>query len=514
MDDNRIRSIAIIGGGTSGWMTAATLARLLGTDYASITLVESDEIGIIGVGEATIPQMATFNRMLGIDEDDFVRRTKGSFKLGIQFVNWGKLGHVYFHPFGTYGINMEGVSFHAYWLRLHLQGEAASPDDWSLQATASARGKFIRPIDAGNSPLSNIAYAYHFDAGLYARYLRSYSEARGVVRQEGKVVDVSLRGEDGFIEAVTLHDGRRIEADLFIDCSGFRGLLIEQTLKTGYVDWSHWLPCNRAVAVPCESVEDITPYTRSTARSAGWQWRIPLQHRIGNGHVFSSNFMSDGEAIDVLLSNLDGRALADPRVVPFTTGHRKKFWVKNCVAIGLSAGFMEPLESTSIWLIQSGIARLMAMFPDRSFAQPDIDRYNRVLLTEYEQIRDFLILHYHVTARDDSPFWDYCRTMAIPEPLQEKMRIFESYGRNFRENEELFNDTSWFAVMFGQGMRPRRYDPVAEVMSLEETRRRLEHIRSAVSNSADYMPRHRDFIAEHCATEELRHDPAAMATTA
>ena len=499
MNDNRIRSIAIIGGGTAGWMTAATLARVLGPAYASVTLVESDEIGIIGVGEATIPQMATFNRMLGIDEDEYVRQTMGSFKLGIEFVNWGRQGHTYFHPFGSYGINMEGISFHAFWLKLHLNGEAATPDDWNIQAKASALGKFMRSIEAGNSPLSNIAYAFHFDAGLYARYLRGYAEQRGVVRQEGKVVEVVQRPEDGFVEAVVLADGRRIEADLFIDCSGFRGLLIEQTLKTGYIDWSHWLPCDRAVAVPCESTPDITPFTRSTARSAGWQWRIPLQHRIGNGHVFSSSFMSDDVAIDILLANLDGKPLADPRIVPFKTGHRKKFWDKNVVAIGLSSGFMEPLESTSIWLIQSSIARLMAMFPDRSFAQANIDRYNRILLTEFAEIRDFLILHYKVTERDDSPFWDYCRTMEVPDRLVEKMSIFEEYGRNFRDAEELFNDTSWFAVMFGQGMRPRTYDPVADIMDLEETRRRLTQIRGAVAASADYMPTHKEFIRQNCA---------------
>ena len=502
-DDNRIRSIAIIGGGTAGWMSAATLARLLGPQYASITLVESDEIGIIGVGEATIPQMATFNRMLGIDEDDYVRRTMGSFKLGIQFVDWGRLGHTYFHPFGTYGLNMEGVSFHAFWLKLHLAGESATPDAWSLQATAGERGKFMRSIDAGNSPLSNIAYAFHFDASLYAKYLRDFAEQRGVVRQEGKVVEVIQRPEDGFVEAVRLDDGRRIEADLFIDCSGFRGLLIEQTLKTGYVDWSHWLPCDRAVAVPCESTPDITPYTRSTARTAGWQWRIPLQHRTGNGHVFSSAHMSDEEAIEILLSNLDGKPLADPRIVPFRTGHRKKFWVKNVVAVGLSSGFMEPLESTSIWLIQSGIARLMAMFPDRSFSQATIDRYNRILINEFEEIRDFLILHYKATERDDTPFWDYCRTMPIPDRLTEKIRIFEEYGRNFRDADELFNDTSWFAVMFGQGLRPRTYDPVADIMPLDETRQRLRHIAEAVHNSAEFMPRHKDFIREHCAAPGL-----------
>jgi tryptophan halogenase len=357
----------------------------------------------------------------------------------------------------------------------------------------------MRPFDAGNSPLSKIAYAYHFDAGLYARYLREFSEERGVVRQEGKVVDVSVRGEDGFIEAVTLADGRRIEADFFIDCTGFRGLLIEQTLKAGYRDWSNWLPCNRAVAVPCVSVEEITPYTRSTAREAGWQWRIPLQHRTGNGYVYCNKYISDEQAAATLLANLDGKPLADPRFVPFITGHREKFWVKNCLAVGLSAGFIEPLESTALWLIQSGISRLMTMFPDRSFAQPDIDRYNRILTTEYEEIRDFLVLHYKATERDDTPFWDWCRNLELPDRLREKIGIFENYGRTFRDNGELFNDTSWFAVMLGQLIKPKSYDPVADIMTLEETRRRLDHIRSAVEKSADYMPGHRQFIAENCA---------------
>jgi tryptophan halogenase len=503
LTDQRIRSVLIVGGGTAGWMAAATLSKILTDRYCSITLVESDEIGIIGVGEATIPQMATFNRMLEIDEDDFVRRTKGTFKLGIQFVNWGRQGHVYFHPFGSYGLNMQGVSFHSHWLRLHQLGEAPRLDEWSLPALAGERGKFMRPFDAGNSPLSQIAYAYHFDAGLYARYLREYATSRGVVRQEGKIVDVSLRGEDGFVESVTLQDGRRIEADLFIDCSGFRGLLIEQALKSGYEDWSHYLPCNRAIAVPCESTEEITPYTRSTAHTAGWQWRIPLQHRIGNGHVFCSDFMSDDQAADILMNNLDGKPLADPRVVPFKTGRRRQSWVKNCVSLGLAAGFLEPLESTSIWLVQSGLSRLMAMFPDRTFQQAEIDRYNRTVAYEYEIVREFLVLHYHVTQRDDSPFWDYCRNMPIPDRLAEKMRVFEAYGRTFRENDELFNDTSWFAVMVGQLMQARAYDPVADIMPLDETRRRLQHIAEAVENSANYMPTHKQFILDNCAAPEL-----------
>jgi tryptophan 7-halogenase len=487
--EGRIKRIAIIGGGTAGWMTAAALSKILGRDYASITLVESDAIGTVGVGEATIPQINIFNRMLGINEDDFVRRTKGSFKLGIQFVDWARKGHTY----------MEGVSFHAYWQRLHAEGLTPWIDEFSLQAKAAELGKFMRPIDAGKSPLSTISYAFHFDAGLYALFLREYAEAAGTVRHEGRIIGVVQRSDDGFVEAVELEGGNRVEADLFIDCSGFHGLLIEGAMQSGYVDWSKYLPCNRAMAVPCAGREEITPYTRSTARQAGWQWRIPLQHRVGNGYVYCSDFISDDEVRETLLANLDGEPLAEPRIIKFTTGHRKRYWIKNCVAIGLASGFMEPLESTSIWMIQSGIARLLSNFPDMTFAQVDIDRYNRVLTTETEEIRDFLVLHYKATERDDTPFWDYCRNMEVPDRLAEKMAVFENNGRCFRENEELFNDTSWFAVMTGQLMKPRNYDPVAQLLSLEETRSRLDQIRTAVTNSAEYMPLHRDFINEHCA---------------
>jgi tryptophan halogenase len=497
--DRRIRRIVIVGGGTAGWLTAAALAKVLGPDYAKITLIESDAIGTVGVGEATIPQINIFNRMLGIDENEFVRRTKGSFKLGIRFVDWTRKGHSYFHPFGNFGVNMEGVSFHAYWLRLHKMGLSSDIGDYSLMAKASNAGKFMRPVDAGNSPLSTIAYAFHFDAGLYALFLRDHAEKRGVTRIEGKIIDVHQRSTDGFVESVQLERGLRVEADLFIDCSGFQGLLIEKALRAGYEDWSNHLPCNRAVAVPCEGDADIPPFTRSTARTAGWQWRIPLQHRVGNGYVYCSEFISDDEAAATLLANLGGKALAEPRFIKFTTGHRKKYWDKNVVAIGLSSGFMEPLESTSIWMIQSGISRLLANFPDLDFAPVDAARYNRVLKTETEEIRDFLVLHYKATERDDSSFWDYCRNMVVPDRLDEKIRVFENSGRTFRENEELFNDTSWFAVMAGQGLKPRTYDPVANLMSLELTKARLTEIKDAVAASADYMPKHRDYIAENCA---------------
>lgn len=498
MSDRRIRTICIVGGGSAGWMAAATFARLLGDDYARITLVESDEIGTVGVGEATIPQMATFNRMLGIDEDQFVRETKGSFKLGIEFVDWGRLGHRYFHPFGHYGVNMAGVSFHAYYLRLQAMGEAPSIDAYSLTATAAAANKFMRPVDAGNSPLSEIAYAYHFDAGLYARFLRRYAEARGVVRQEGRIVSVEREATRGHVAAVVLAEGTRVEADLFVDCSGFRALLIGGELGQGFVDWGHWLPCDRAVAVPCEGKAEITPFTRSTAREAGWQWRIPLQHRTGNGHVYCSQYVSDDEAQATLLANLDGAPTSDPRLIRFRTGHRRRFWDRNVVALGLASGFMEPLESTSLWLVQSGLARLMAMFPDRDFDPATIERYNRILTTEFEEIRDFLILHYHATARRDTPFWRYCADMPIPERLAEKMRVYRAHGRVFRENEELFNDTSWFAVMHGQLLPTRGHDPLADAMDLDTTRARLSEIAGAIAASADYMPGHRAFIDAHC----------------
>lgn len=497
--DNRIRKIVIVGGGTAGWMAAAAFAKILGPNYADITLIESEEIGTVGVGEATIPQIRTFNTMLGLDEDDFIRRTQGTFKLGIQFRDWGRIGDEYFHPFGPFGVDMEGVSFHAFWLRLHQLGDPARITDYSLQAMAAERGKFMRPINAGRSPLSKIAYAFHFDAGLYARLLREYAEAKGVTRIEGKIVDVALRGEDGFVQSVTLHDGRTVEADLFIDCSGFRGLLIEGALKTGYHDWSAWLPADRAVAVPCERVEDPTPYTRSTARAGGWQWRIALQHRTGNGYVFSSRFIDEDTATRDLLGQLDGKPLADPRTLRFVTGRRKKSWNKNVVALGLASGFIEPLESTSIHMVQSGIANLLAMFPTGDFEPAETDRYNRVVAYEAERIRDFIVLHYNATQRGDSELWRYVRDMPLPDSLVEKYEIFRSRGRIFRENEELFNDTSWFAVMIGQNIKPAAYDPVADVLSVEETRRRLAQTAEAIRNSADYMPSHMAFVSEHCA---------------
>ena len=480
-------------------MTAAALSKVLTNGYAKIQLVESEQIGTIGVGEATIPQIATYNRILGIDENEFVRQTQGTFKLGIEFRNWGKLGDSYVHPFGVYGVPIESIPFHHYWLKMYQAGKFQKLDEFSLACLAAPRSKFTRPLDIPKSPLAQIAYAFQFDASLYAKYLRKYAEARGATRIEGKVVNVNQRAEDGFIESVELEDGRSLTGDLFIDCSGFRGLLIEQTLKTGYEEWTHWLPCDRAIAIPCALNGDPDPYTRATAHESGWQWRIPLQHRIGNGHVYSSPFISDEEAESVLLTNLDGEPLADPNRLRFVTGRRKSFWNKNVVAIGLSSGFIEPLESTSIHLIQSGIAKLIGLFPNKHFDQADIDKYNQQSIEEIEAIRDFIILHYKATERDDSEFWNYCRTMSIPDSLQQKIDLYKGNGRLYREGEELFSETSWLAVMFGQGIVPRSYHPVVDAYDEQALENYLQGVREVIQRSVDSMPTHAEFIRKHCA---------------
>jgi len=502
MNDKRVTNIVIVGGGTAGWMSASALAKALSRDF-SIRLIESDEIGIVGVGEATIPQIKLFNNALDLDERDFVRKTQGTFKLGIQFVDWGRLGDRYIHGFGTIGQDLGLIQFHHYWLKLFKQGRAEDVAAYSLNTAAAPVNKFVNTMNVENSPLSNIAYAYHFDASLYARYLRGYAEARGVRRTEGKIVGVEQRGADGFIESVVLESGEKVGGDLFIDCSGFRGLLIEQTLKTGYDDWTHWLPCDRAMAVPSENVGPPTPYTRSSARTAGWQWRIPLQHRTGNGYVYSSKYISDDEAAATLLKHLDGRALADPRPLRFVTGKRKKFWNKNVVAIGLASGFMEPLESTSIHLIQSGIGRLISCFPEQDFSQTLIDRYNAQAAFEFERIRDFLILHYHATERDDTPFWNYCRTMSVPQQLKDNMELFRESGRFYREGEELFAVTSWVQVMLGQRIMPKTYHPLVDNLSDAELTEFVGGVGTLMRRCVAAMPTHAEFIARTCAAEKV-----------
>lgn len=504
MNTNNIQKVLIVGGGTSGWMSAAYLSQALGNGY-QIQLIESDEISTVGVGEATIPPILNFNRALGIDENEFIKATQATFKLGIQFKNWGALDESYIHGFGTMGQNTGFIGFMHYWLKMQQAGKINNLDDYSINLLACQHNKFCRASnEIKNSPLEDIGHAFHFDAGLYAKYLRQYSEDRGVMRTEGRIDSVQQHTETGFIRSVTMQNGDVHEADLFIDCSGFRGLLIEQTLNTGFDDWSHWLPMNSAWAVPCESVSPLTPYTRSTAHSAGWQWRIPLQNRIGNGHVFCNNYMSEDEARSILLNNLDGKALAEPRLLKFTTGKRKKFWNKNVVAIGLASGFMEPLESTSIHLVQKAISRLGAFFPNKGFNQIDIDEFNRLSELEFEQIRDFIILHYHATKRSDSPFWNYVRTMDIPDSLSRKIALYESNGRIFRDNDELFEWVSWLQVMHGQGIRAKGYHPLVDNKSEEMIEKMMTDVKRVIQGVVNAMPTHEEFITKNCKAEPMQ----------
>jgi tryptophan halogenase len=499
MSDLRIRKIVIVGGGTAGWMAAAAFARMLKTPDISIQVIESDAIGIVGVGEATIPHILHFNRLLGLDEDEFVRKTQATFKLGIEFVNWGRLGQNYIHPFGPYGVNMEGLHFHHFWLRYARSASAPDIDSYNLQILAARAGKFQRPEpNLPGSPLQTISYAFHFDAALYAKYLREFAVANGVTRTEGKITRVQQHSESGFVESVTLESGVTIPGDLFIDCSGFRGLLTEQTLRSGYDDWGAYLPCDRAVARACRKVGDPIPHTRATAKTAGWQWRIPLQSRTGNGHVYCSEYLPDDAALDSLNADLDGEPISEPNFLRFRAGIRRKPWNKNVVALGLASGFLEPLESTSIHLIQTAIARLMTNFPDKSFNQPDIDYYNRRTRLEFEQVRDFIILHYHATERDDSPFWNYCRTMEIPQSLAERIAIYRENARQYRHDNELFSETSWFAVMHGQNIEARRYHPVADVLPQMELESRMKKMADVIQKCLALMPTHRAFIDLHC----------------
>jgi tryptophan halogenase len=500
-DDQAIRRIVIVGGGTAGWMTAAPLGQLMGRgDHAArceIVLVESPEIGTVGVGEATLPTIRFYNRTLELDNADFIRKTQATFKLGIEFKDWGHIGNRFFHGFGEFGPAILNRSSVMHWLRLHQQGGMASHEEWSTATVMARRNRFVPPEGDLPSAANAYSYAFHFDAGLYAAFLRDYALARGVQREEGTIVDVSVRPGDGFVKAVTLADGRRIEGDLFIDCSGFRALLIEGVMKAGYHDWSHWLPCDSAQAVPCDKVAPLTPYTTSTARSAGWQWRIPLQHRTGNGHVYCSGYTSDDEAGQVLMRNLDGAAQADPRQLRFTTGMRKKAWDRNVVAIGLSSGFLEPLESTSIQLIMDGVGRLIELLPDRRCDRHLADEYNRRMARQYESIRDFIVLHYKLTKRDDSEFWRYCAAMAIPDALNHQIELFRRSGRVAILDPDSFAEPSWVSLFLGLGLWPQRHDPLLGQVELQALRTHFERLRTAISQTVDGMPDHGAFIDRH-----------------
>lgn len=488
--------IAIAGGGTAGWMVAATFARFLEAGF-EITLIESDDIGTIGVGEATIPQIRLFNDALGLDEDAFLRATQGTYKLGIEFVDWLKPGHRYMHAFGDIGRDVGLLPFHQYWLRAKELGTAADLAAYSLNNQAALADRMQRGPARTARLLPDMPYAFHFDAGLYARHLRRYSETRGVDRIEGRIVQVE-QNENGDIARLMLEDGTAIGADFYIDCTGFRGLLIEQTLKTGYDDWTHWLPCDRAIAAPSERSAAFTPYTRSTAKAAGWQWRIPLQHRTGNGIVYSSAHMSEDEATASLLAGLDGPPLAEPRSIPFSTGKRRKMWNRNVIAIGLAGGFMEPLESTSIHLIQSAISRLMKLLPGRVIAEADRTEFNRQSDFEYERIRDFIILHYKANERD-GPFWQACRNMDIPDTLAAKFDLWRANGHITREHEELFTEVGWLQVFAGQGVMPRGHHPLADAIPAADLAEFMDTIDKLNAREVAQMPSHADFIAMNCA---------------
>ena len=489
-----LRSVVIVGGGTAGWMCAAAMSAFLNDGQRTFTLVESDDIGTVGVGEATIPPIVNFNRLLGISEPDFVSACQATFKLGIEFAGWGAPGERYFHPFGRFGQDLQGVAFHQFWLK-HRHSPGVPPlSECSMSQAAAMAGRFAPPSSDPRQPLSTLAYAYHFDATLYARLLRTQAEGQGTRRIEGRIVEAERDGETGHVTAVVLEDGRRIEGELFVDCSGFRSMLLGETMEVGYRDWSHWLPCDRALAVPSERTQAPIPYTRSTAHPNGWQWRIPLQHRTGNGLVYASAHLSDDEAAEQLLAHLDAPALGEPRLLRFKAGVRERMWEKNVVGIGLASGFLEPLESTSIHLIQTGISKLLWLFPDSSLSEVERNEYNRLMTAQFEAVRDFIILHYHATTREDGALWRYTRAMPIPGSLAHKIALFREKGRVLRYDDELFDVPNWIAVMLGQNIEPRGYDPMVDSMDDTRVIEALGKIAAANREQARRMPMHEEYI--------------------
>lgn len=495
-DSQTLARIVIVGGGTAGWMAAAFLSRFFGNDDRTITVIESDEIGTVGVGEATIPPIRTFNSILQIPEEEFLRETRGTIKLGIEFVNWGRIGDRYMHPFGAHGQDFHGIPFHQIWLREHANGRGGKLSDYSMCIQAARLGRFAPPRVGERSPLQHIAHAYHFDASLYAAFLRKIAERQNVVRQEGRIMKVHRDGESGDVASVELASGQKVEGDLFFDCSGFRGLLIEEALETGFEDWSHWLPMDRALAVPTQNVGPPDPFTRSTAHGAGWQWRIPLQHRTGNGHVFCSAFMGEDEAENILRENVEGAVQAEPKLLKFETGMRKKAWNHNVVSLGLASGFIEPLESTSIHLIQHGITRFASLFPQKDIHPVERDEYNRNLRSVYEYVRDFVILHYKATQRTDTEFWRQLGAMAIPDSLQHRLELWKAHGRIFAQNSDMFVTPSWVSVLLGQNIWPASYDPIADSLVADHVTKALNDMRAAYRNTASGLPTHEQYLKQ------------------
>ena len=487
----KVKKVVIVGGGTAGWMAAASFSKLLGKSI-EVTLVESDEIATVGVGEATVPPLILLNRYLDINEQEFLAFVKGSIKLGISFENWKNVNENYIHPFGYTGKDTWAASFQHFWRRGLDIGVNYPLSDYSVEYSAAVQNKFA------HMPNSTLTYAYHIDAGFYAKFLRNIAEKAGTTRIEGKVQHVIL-DDAQYIKSILLESGVTIEGDFFIDCSGFRGLLIEQALHTGYEDWSHWLPCDSAIAIQTESVREPVPYTRAIAHHAGWQWQIPLQHRVGNGLVYCSRYMTDDAARKTLLEKIEGRTITEPKIIKFKTGQRRQHWNKNCVALGLASGFIEPLESTSIHMIQRGITRLIQMFPLDGIRACDVDEYNEQMKTETLTIRDFIILHYHSTAREDSAFWRYCKNMPIPASLKHRIDLFKETGKLFIESPyKLFAEPSWLHVMVGQGIIPERYHAVANEISEAELKKFLEDIRNHVKQTVQKMPSHHDYLQYYC----------------
>ncbi|WP_394200903.1 tryptophan halogenase family protein [Shewanella waksmanii] len=487
----KIKKVVIAGGGTAGWMAAASLSKLLGKAI-EVTLIESDQIPTVGVGEATIPTLHIFHRLLGINEQEFMAATNATFKLGISFEHWKNGQDKYIHSFGYLGKDCWATGFTSFWVKGQQRGIASEIGDYCTEHLAARRGRFAV------LPSRDLNHAYHLDAGLYAKYLKNIAFTHGCQRVEGKINNVLLDNESGHITAIELENGHTVKGDLFIDCTGFRGLLIDQALHTGYEDWGHWLPCDRAIAVQTDCTTKQVPYTRSIARDAGWQWRIPLQNRTGNGLVYCSHYMSEEEAKVQLLANIDGEPLNEPRVIRYQTGTRKKHWNKNCIAIGLASGFIEPLESTGIHLFQRGIIRLLQMFPLNGINQTDIDEFNAQTKFECDNIRDFIILHYHLTEREDTPFWRYCKNMDIPDSLRHRMAHFKAAARMFKKDGELFGESSWVQVMLGQGLMPEQYHPIVDTMSDAELEHFLSTIKGNVSKQVDNFPDHYDFIQHYC----------------
>lgn len=502
---NPVNKIVIVGGGTSGWMCAAAIARIA-PPGATITLVESDTIGVIGVGEATIPPLMEFNHFLGLSENDMLRECQGTFKLGIEFVDWGSIGERYFHPFGFYGRDTPEFAFHQLWLRLKAlssQGRAADIagdiNDYNLCAIAARLGRYAPATGGDDTILSTMRHAYHFDSMAFGQMLRRYAEQRGVKRIEGLVEQVALHPHQGDIQSVTLHSGAVLAGDLFIDCSGFKSLLIEGAMGSEFVDWSQYLPCDRAIALPTSGSDAQDPFTRATADHAGWRWRIPLQTRTGNGYVYSSAFANEDEVYRRLVEGAEGNALGDPLPLRFRTGHRRAFWVKNCVAIGLAGGFIEPLESTSIHLAQMGIQRLINLWPGRGCNSGEIAYYNQLMTTDYQRLRDFIVLHYSATQRRDTEFWRHIGNMDIPDTLASKLDIFRGSGRIIAAPDDLFTPHSWLAVMLGQGIKPRHYDALVDRIPEHALIQNMQHLKDAISRTAASLPLHREYLRRYCA---------------